>query len=152
MERGHSFVNDAEAGIGLICRHARVRAANLDSPAAAHRDVNQIVHTDCLVDRQQVMESIVPRGADAQPKIDLRERSNGHSHAKNDCKVSSTDRAPYRSVRGTAHSTLVAFKGKNLMPMNLVLGGHSRGAPAVRSLVPPGWRKPAQSCTCCSHR
>src|ERR1700733_229742 len=41
------------------------------------------------------------------------------------------------------HTTLVASKGKNLMPMNLVLGGHSRGALAVQCLVPPGWRKHA---------
>jgi hypothetical protein len=79
-QRSHSLLNDAEAGIGIILRHARVSAPNLDSIAAFYAHLNHIMQPDRLIHRQQFVESVVPRRANAQPEIDFRERSHGHAH------------------------------------------------------------------------
>jgi hypothetical protein len=33
------------------------------------------------------VKSVIARGANAQPKVDLRKRTDGHWHGRNDCKV-----------------------------------------------------------------
>ena len=72
----HRFLDDAIAGIRFILRNSGIGAANLNPTPTPHAHSNHIMQPNRLIHRQQFMKSILARRANAQPKIDLRERSN----------------------------------------------------------------------------
>jgi hypothetical protein len=60
---------------------------NLNTCSTLNPDLYQVVQADGLINRKQFVKSVIPRCANAQPKVDLRKRTDGHWHGGNDCKV-----------------------------------------------------------------
>lgn len=76
----HGAFDDSEAGIRRIGWDARIFAANLNSGAAPDGNANQIAQGNRLIHGAQVMKSVRPQRADAEPEVDLGERWEGNKH------------------------------------------------------------------------
>jgi len=64
----------------LVFGDARILTANLDARSASDLDADDIVQSNGLVDRTQLVKAIGTKRADAQSEIDFCERSHGDEH------------------------------------------------------------------------
>src|SRR2546427_9158032 len=78
--RRHGWCDDPVAGIGLIFRDARILTADFDARPASDLNANDIVQSNGLVDRAQIVKAVGTKRADTQSEIDLCERSHGDGH------------------------------------------------------------------------
>src|SRR6185295_19346792 len=65
------------SGVG---RHPRILRLDFDACSRPRPYRNAVIEPDRLVDSAQLMETIRPRRADVETKIDFCKRPNGHRH------------------------------------------------------------------------
>ena len=77
LKRGHGAFRDAIASVCLVLRDTRIVTANLNSRAAPHLHLDDVVQSNGLIHGEQIMKAVRPRRADAQAEVDFGEGADG---------------------------------------------------------------------------
>jgi len=80
LQRRQSKLDNPVASVRLIPRHPQIFTMNLNPRSPPNRNPNDIVPSNRLINRPQLMKPIPPKRTDPQTEINLGERSNGYRH------------------------------------------------------------------------
>src|SRR6185312_13000225 len=79
-DRLHEAIGKAIAGVGLVGRNAWIFAADFNSRAASDFSFYQVVQRDGLIDRSQLVKTIIPNRTNDQSNIDFGVSADGGRH------------------------------------------------------------------------